>query len=154
MRSIIVFDTTINKATPYDNLPVTTWGELQTHLRGWNSSMIAMIKENKTNLEHKDAELPVGIGKDARGASNGKDFTLFLLASKVKSGDNSPLTEKLEELQSLRLDIINDISSTINEKFNEIEELIKEMEDTLDEELNEEEELAKQAKEITNDIQN
>lgn len=152
MRSIIVFDTTINKATPYDNLPVTTWGELQKHLRGWNSSMIAMIKENKTNLEHKDAELPVGIGKDARGNSNGKDFTLFLLASKVKSGDNSPIAEKLEELKNLRLDIINDISTTINEKFNEIEDLIKDMEDTLDEELDENQQLASEAAQISNDL--
>jgi hypothetical protein len=152
MRSILVFDTTTNKATPYDNLPVNTWGELQTHLRGWNSSMIAMIKENKTNLEHKDAELPVGIGKDARGNSNGKDFTLFLLASKVKSGDNSPIAEKLEELKSIRLDIINDISTTINEKFDEIQELLEELEDNIDKELDEEGELSRQAEEIKKDL--
>jgi hypothetical protein len=152
MRSILVFDTTINKATPYDNLPVSTWGELQGHLRGWNNSMIAMIKENKTNLEHKDAELPVGIGKDARGNSNGKDFTLFLLASKVKSGDDSQLTEKLEELKNLRLDIINDISNIINEKFNEIQELMEDVENTLDQELNEEDQLAREAAELNNTL--
>jgi hypothetical protein len=55
----------------------TTWSELQREVNAAGvstSNMKAMVRETKATLEMADAQLPTG------------NFTLFLTASKVKSG--------------------------------------------------------------------
>jgi hypothetical protein len=117
MRSFIVFDTTTNTPKEFTNLAVTTWGELKQHLPNYDSSrMKAMVKENKTDLSDDGALLPTGIGKNSKNESNGKDFTLFLLPTKVKSGNE--ITEK--NINKIKLELINNASLLINEKFDEL----------------------------------
>ena len=82
----------------------TTWGEVKSQIPGLRSDMRVMIKENKMDVTHDSAEMPVGIGKDSSGNSNGKDYTLFLMASKQKgaknSGDNNVLTHIKEDIKN------------------------------------------------------
>lgn len=84
--NIILFNTQINKLERLSDITATTWGELKGRIPNYDPNMKAMIKENKMTLENDGAILPIGIGKDSSGNSNGTDFTLFLTPTKVKSG--------------------------------------------------------------------
>jgi uncharacterized protein YfkK (UPF0435 family) len=119
-RKILVFDTTTNTPSTIENFQGNTWGELKAKLPRYDKSMVAMIKENKTNLEHDGAELPVGIGKNSRGEPNGADFTLFLMAGKVKSGNENP------DLLEIKAELIAEINEVIDEKFKELTDLFNE----------------------------
>lgn len=139
-RNILVFNTITNTPSKIENFQGNTWGELKQALSGYDKSMVAMIKENKTNLEHDGAELPVGIGKDSRGNANGSDFTLFLMAGKVKSGNTDLITLKAE--------LISEINDIISEKFKLLDELFAEKVKSLDLSDSETEQLAKEAQSL------
>lgn len=136
-RNILVFNTITNTPSKVENFQGNTWGELKRHLSGYDKSMVAMIKENKTNLEHDGAELPVGIGKDSRGNPNGSDFTLFLMAGKVKSGNY--------DLTIIKSEILSEMTDIINEKFKMLDKLFEERINSLESSDEELENLAKEA---------
>lgn len=77
MRKVLVFSTKSNTTTPVET-SATNWGELSTYLtqKGlYNASgMKAIVKETKTTLELKEANLPEG------------NFVLYLIPVKNESG--------------------------------------------------------------------
>ena len=77
MKKVTVYSTVGKKATILENLEATTWGELKSALREMDikySGMKAVIGETRNTLESDRATLPE------------KDFSLFLMPVKTKSG--------------------------------------------------------------------
>jgi hypothetical protein len=127
--NIILFNTQINKLEKLNNVVATTWGELKSKISNYDSNMKAMIKENKMTLENDGAILPIGIGKDSSGNSNGTDFTLFLTPTKVKSGN-----ELLDYIDILTANLKEDLDSLLKEELDTYKNnVVKAIESFIDE---------------------
>lgn len=107
MAEIIVYSS-ITGSTQVLTVTGTTWGEVKNQIPGLRSDMRVMIKETKMDVTHDGAEMPVGIGKNSSGNPNGKDYTLFLMASKQKGASLDNIKEE--------------IKAYIDQKFKELEE--------------------------------
>jgi len=89
MRKIKVF-TQLQGGIREIDTQANTWGELKTELSSLGlitSDMKPLVKETQSSFESDSAPLPEGLGKDVNNNST-HDFTLFLTATKTKSGNN------------------------------------------------------------------
>jgi hypothetical protein len=111
MANIIVFNTTTHTPSVI-SVTGTTWGEIKSQIPGYFAGMKVMIKETKLNVDHDQAEMPVGIGKDGNGNPNGMDYTLFLMPSKQKGAIND---NQREEIKDWAEEVKRDIESKVNE---------------------------------------
>lgn len=142
MANIIVFDTTTHSATSV-SVTGTTWGEVKSQIPGFRSDMRVMIKETRMNVDNDGAEMPVGIGKDSSGNSNGKDYTLFLMPSKQKGAISTSTKDAIQAWEAL---VIEDIREKTQHLINYFENMEKLTEARLSEE--EVKKLAEEAKNL------
>jgi hypothetical protein len=109
----------------------STWGELKSELSSRIDNindMKAIIKENRTTLEHSLGELPT------------TNFTLILSMKKIESGSDIRYSDtQLKELRTKLLNLFNDILNDnfdLNEPTNQLtEEEIEELDSLRDEGL-------------------
>ena len=87
MRKIKVY-TQLQSGIKDLTVNATTWGQLKTELASQGlitSDMKPTVKETQSSFEGDSAPLPEGLGKNVNGETT-HDFTLFLTATKTKSG--------------------------------------------------------------------
>jgi len=74
MRTIKIWNNSIGKMETIQS-NATTWKQLKEEIPSYQSGMTGIDRNTKNTFEHDDAVLPSG------------DFTMFLVATKVKSGN-------------------------------------------------------------------
>ena len=115
-QRIVVYKNSNGQNKTYTDQGFKTWGELKQVLINdglWGSNLEAVIHEGRRSLKIDSAELPSG------------DFTLYLVAQKMKSGNDDQLSEVLANTVAEVVEILGDTEKQITSAISSINEKLE-----------------------------